>query len=443
MRRIGRNVALAALIATTLAVAPASALGAQTGNSIARRVASAPDGEVRMTYAARANACGDGRDVVGLGESFHIGRNVESYGRWSSNRECRHGAARVAVTLRDRQVVGIRPHIGGAWTSTEQRVTDLGQVPAADAAAYFMSLAPQFGSRSRPNPLLAAALADSVSLAPDMLRLARTAALPRETRRRALHWAGSLGDASTVAPLLEMARASDGATRTDDDDVGPGDGLRGAAVGALSMIPDGAGMPALMELARRGPSDTRRAAVFWLGQRSEPRGRELVRSIAADDRESEQLRGAAIFALGHGDATPDDRTFLRGLFPRLESERLKDRLLMGVAQSESPEDGRWLLAQARDERQPIEVRRKAVFWAGQGHARVADLTSLYGSARESQLREHDIFGLSQRDETGAVDALMKIARSDPNREMRKKALFWLAQKDDPRVTKLITDLVIR
>jgi hypothetical protein len=25
--------------------------------------------------------------------------------------------------------------------------------------------------------------------------------------------------------------------------------------------------------------------------------------------------------------------------------------------------------------------------------------------------------------------------------MRRKALFWLAQKDDPRVTKLITDLV--
>ena len=36
---------------------------------------------------------------------------------------------------------------------------------------------------------------------------------------------------------------------------------------------------------------------------------------------------------------------------------------------------------------------------------------------------------------------MSIARSDSDRAMRRKALFWLAQKDDPRVTKLITDLV--
>jgi hypothetical protein len=26
--------------------------------------------------------------------------------------------------------------------------------------------------------------------------------------------------------------------------------------------------------------------------------------------------------------------------------------------------------------------------------------------------------------------------------MRKKALFWLGQKNDPRVTKLITDMVL-
>jgi hypothetical protein len=37
---------------------------------------------------------------------------------------------------------------------------------------------------------------------------------------------------------------------------------------------------------------------------------------------------------------------------------------------------------------------------------------------------------------------MSIAREDPDREMRKKALFWLGQKNDPRVTKLITDMVL-
>jgi HEAT repeat protein len=169
-----------------------------------------------------------------------------------------------------------------------------------------------------------------------------------------------------------------------------------------------------------------------------------VRTVAADEGESEELRGAAIFALGQGDAaTAADAAFLRALFPRLPTTRLKDRVLMAMAQSDAPENTRWLVAQARDEQQSLEVRKKAAFWAGQGHAQLSDLTSLYATTNEPQLREHLIFVLSQRDEEAATDALLRIARSDEDRQMRKKALFWLAQKNDPRVTKLIAELVAR
>jgi HEAT repeat protein len=246
-----------------------------------------------------------------------------------------------------------------------------------------------------------------------------------------------------VAPLVELARANGGA-RTSADDPGPGDGLEGAAIGALAMIPDGAGVPALMELAKNGSPTVRKAAVFWIGQRDEPNARALVRTIAADERETESVRGAAIFALGQGESsTTQDEAFLRSLFARLTSEKLKDRILMAVSQRESADGTRWLLAQARDAQQDMEVRRKAVFWAGQGRATVGDLTALYASVQEPRLREHLIFVLSQKQEEAATTALMSIAKSDPDREMRKKALFWLAQKDDPRVTKMITDLVIR
>jgi hypothetical protein len=115
---------------------------------------------------------------------------------------------------------------------------------------------------------------------------------------------------------------------------------------------------------------------------------------------------------------------------------------MAVSQGDDDAGPRWLLDRARDERQPLEVRRKAVFWAGQGHARVADLVSLYGAVQEPRLREHVIFVLSQRDEDAATNALMNIARSDEDRAMRRKALFWLAQKNDPRVTKMIADIVL-
>jgi HEAT repeat protein len=424
-----------------LALALPAGLGAQS--TIAARVAAAPDGEVRMTYAARSNACGDGKDVVAIGRALTVYSSMESYGRWSGV-NCVPGPARVAVTVRGHEVVGIRSHVGGAWRSGSEASLDLGRVPAQEAAAYFLSLAPRLGTSSRLNPLLAAALADSASIVPDLLRLAQTTSLPRETRRRAVHWVGVVGDASAVAPLTTLARAESDRTSENADDPGPGDGLQSAAVGALAMLEDGAGTSALLDLARRGSVSVRKAAVFWLGQSEDPRGRALVRTVVNDESETEAVRGAAIFALGHGDnATPADAAFLRAAFDRLPSERLKDRVLMAMSQGESEEGTRWLLARARDERQPIEVRRKAVFWAGQGHARVSELASLYDAVSEPRLREHVIFVLSQRHEDAATDALLSIARGDQDRQMRKKALFWLAQKNDPRVTKFIADLVTR
>ena len=269
-----------------------------------------------------------------------------------------------------------------------------------------------------------------------------TLCLSRDTRRRAIHWSGALGDASMVAPLVELARAN-GKSAGSRDDMGPGDGLEGAATAALSMIPDDAGVPALTQLAHDGSESVRKAAVFWLGQRDDEKSRAVVRSVAANDKETEAVRKSAIFALSQGESSKADEAFLESLFDRVASERLKDQVLFSVSQRQTDDGVRWLLAKARDDQQPIEVRRKAVFWAGQGHASVADLKALYASTSERRLREHVIFVLSQRNEEAATGALMEIARTDADRDMRKKALFWLAQKDDPRVTKLITDMVVK
>jgi HEAT repeat protein len=430
-----------AIASLALALMLAPALDAQPGSTIARRVAAAPDGEVRLAYATRTDVCGDGRDGVSVGHSMTFYDRGESYGSWGRMR-CVDGPARVTLTVQGHKVVGVQTRVGGAWSSGSSDVTDLGRVSAPEAAAYFLSLAQQLDGGRRQNPLLAAAVADSVNVAPDMLRLARMTTLSRETRRRAVHWAGALGDASMVAPLTELARAN-GGEGSSADDVGPGNGMAGAAVGALAMIPDGSGVPALMTLARSGSETVRKGAVFWLGQRDDEKAHALVRAVAGDDKETESVRRAAIFALSQGDgATQADFDFLKSLFTRTPSERLKEQVLFSVSQHEAWGGGRWLIETARDESQPMEVRRKAVFWAGQGRASVADITSLYKSAKDARLREHIIFVLSQRDEEPATAQLMSIAREDPDREMRRKALFWLGQKNDPRVTKLITDMVL-
>jgi hypothetical protein len=54
-----------------------------------------------------------------------------------------------------------------------------------------------------------------------------------------------------------------------------------------------------------------------------------------------------------------------------------------------------------------------------------------------------LFIYSERREPAAVDKLMAIAKSDPNSELRKQALFWLGQKNDPRVRQFLRDLIIK
>ena len=229
----------------------------------------------------------------------------------------------------------------------------------------------------------------------------------------------------------------------DDDDQGPGeDGIGTAAVAALSFVQNHAGTPALIDLARNGQGWARRSSVFWLGQSRDPRALATLHAIIENGRESDALRSRAIFSLSHGDSIPPaEFAYLRGMYPRLASTRLKEAILMGMADERSSSGG-WLIERARDRSESIESRKKAIFWAGQRHATpTRDLVDFYRTTSEGELREHALFVLSQREDDAALNELLRIAREDSDKRMRGRAMFWLAQKDDPRVAKLISDRV--
>jgi HEAT repeat protein len=184
--------------------------------------------------------------------------------------------------------------------------------------------------------------------------------------------------------------------------------------------------------------------VFWLGQSGDQRALATLHTIIDNPKESDALRSRAIFSLSHGDSIPPaEFAYLRGIYPRLTSTRLKEAILMGMADERSS-SGSWLLEMARDRSQSMESRKKAIFWAGQRKITpTKDIAEFYRATSEAELREHTIFVLSQRDDDAALNELLRIARDDSDKRMRGKALFWLAQKDDPRVAKLISDRVSR
>lgn len=154
------------------------------------------------------------------------------------------------------------------------------------------------------------------------------------------------------------------------------------------------------------------------------------------------LRGKGVHDLGT--VPPSEAAeFLLALAEENDSPAAEDAIFPATL-AEGVEVWPRLLEIARNDSHSAEVRQGAVFWVGQMAARVVtgELSDLVLDDDEDlELREHAVFALSQRPADEAVPALMRVASSDLHPELRKSALFWLAQKDDPRVLALFEEIL--
>jgi hypothetical protein len=95
-----------------------------------------------------------------------------------------------------------------------------------------------------------------------------------------------------------------------------------------------------------------------------------------------------------------------------------------------------LLAVARSRSRPEDVRESAVFWLSQfaGAKATEHLARLVDDDDvDLKVREAAVFALSQRPGRDCTRHLMKIARTSDHPQLRRNAMFWLAQQDDPAV----------
>jgi hypothetical protein len=74
---------------------------------------------------------------------------------------------------------------------------------------------------------------------------------------------------------------------------------------------------------------------------------------------------------------------------------------------------------------------------------MSQLAALYERMPDTEMREQLIFVYSQRHDAAAVDKLLDIAKNEKDRELRKKAIFWLGQSRDPRVAQFLQELIDR
>ena len=253
-----------------------------------------------------------------------------------------------------------------------------------------------------------------------------------ELRRRAVFLISQKMTDESVDILLDLAH------RNPD----PDPEVREQAVFWLHQVDTPEALDALASILMDSDDpEIQERAIFAISQRSgDRRAIEILQDYAERDEIDTELRANAIFWISQN---PDagGASYLIDLYPRLRDEELKERTIFGISQTRSDEARTWLMERARDQREDVDLRKNALFWAGQiGSLRSSDFEGLYDALDHTEMREQVIFVASQAREDG-IDFLMDVAQNEEDSELRERAIFWLGQSTDPRVAEFLLNLI--
>jgi HEAT repeat protein len=302
----------------------------------------------------------------------------------------------------------------------------------------------------RAEALSALVQSDPASAAPVLRRtLARRDECSAPLRRRAVYLLGREGVGGTAEDLVEVAK--------NDPDAS----VRSDALSRLAQMP-GDGPVRQLEVLLTTSTDerTQRAALSALRNSDHPDAAAILRRAIQREDLPDQVRADAIRSLarrskpmvyvgppghnqrrGESTLTTEDVTLLRGLYEETSSRVIRSAILETMANASGPAGDQWLASVVRNQNEDLRYRSAALGRLRRSDVAVEELSKLYDSLSERELRSELIRILGQRTEPAASDKLIEIAKSGTDPAVRRAAITALSRKNDPRTTKLLLELV--
>ena len=251
-----------------------------------------------------------------------------------------------------------------------------------------------------------------------------------ELRRRAVFMLARRGDAEASSLLISTARNAPNVT------------VRAEAISYLPRMSGDAGLAVLEDILRNTDDERiQRTAVKAIMSSDNPRARTSLRGLLERRDAPETLRLQVLEAYSRDRATPDDAAYLRWLYPRSESERMKSAIISALARIGGKDNQDWLAAVVRNTNESSQLRSAALQRLSRSDIPAADIGRMYDAADSRSMREQLISALASRKEPEATDKLIDIAKNSTDLEMRRLAINYLSRKNDPRATKLLMELI--
>lgn len=167
--------------------------------------------------------------------------------------------------------------------------------------------------------------------------------------------------------------------------------------------------------------------VYWLGHAENNESVKFLQSLITESAASQVVEQATSAIATHDGA--DAALAIKELL--LGSPNQKARTTAAFWYGQVGTDTSLLAQIVRDDKEATELRKQAAFSLGISKDKnsLSSLQDLYSSVGNREVKEHIIFAASINEaKEQSIEFLLKLAQTEPDREIRKRALFWLGQK---------------
>lgn len=232
-----------------------------------------------------------------------------------------------------------------------------------------------------------------------LMRLARVKN-DENMRQKAVYWLGEKATSKKVLDALGDIAMQDSSQR-----------VRERALHALAEAPEGKGLPLLEKIARsHGNQRMREKALYWFGENSKP---DVVVGLCNDiikNDPSQKMREQAVYVV-----------------------------------SELPaQTGKPVLADIAENSTDAKLRLKAVYWlADNAHDKdtIDLLLKIALTDPEQEVQMRAVYALTELEGNAGTGALIQIAKEHKNISLRKRAIYWLGESNDPEAREALLEII--
>jgi HEAT repeat protein len=217
--------------------------------------------------------------------------------------------------------------------------------------------------------------------------------------------------------------------------------VRRQAIEVLSRMPGETAINTLQDLMKDSDEEIQNSAVRALMRSDNPRARTAMRSLIDRKDSPERQRIEAIQSFDRDNMTADDATYLRTLYGRESSDRVKEAILNALGRSGREDNLNFLLDVAKNQNEPSSLRASALSRVSRMNLSVEDLGKLYDASDSRTMRRSLVNALGNRKEDAAVNKLLEIVKLSTDPEVKASAISVLLSRKDPEINKKLAALI--